>query len=482
MSNRRRKKQRKDNITNIGDFQRKGFSLKFNIGTVVLLFLLGYMIIQVVAFFSSKHIVSYEVVRGSLSVSNIYEGIAIRQEESYPCTGAGYLNFFAREGEHVAAGDLVYSIDSSGKIGEMIRSQSEDVLLSDTDLSEIRDMAIRFQKEFSETRFESLYPFYSQVTSNALKLSNYNMLDQLQMISGGDSSNFVYAPKSGTVVFGSDGLENLRPEDVTMALFEEKAQRTVPTSGELVSSSDAAYKLIDSEKWSIVIPMDLERAAQLEEKEYVNVRFLKNRYEAWAKVTLLLNEDGSYVQLDFTNSCITFAQERYLSVEILLGQEEGLKVPNSAIQEKKLFLIPCAYKMDSKNSKDGGFLVEVFDTEEGKKRTVFRDCKIYNSDDVYYYVDSEEFTAGERIILPEGADTYGLTGQNEDGSYTVGVMETVNGVYNMNKGYADFTMISILYQNDEYSIVKSNTQYGLSEYDYIVLDAESVKPDQFLYE
>ena len=59
---------------------------------------------------------------------------------------------------------------------------------------------------------------------------------------------------------------------------------------------------------------------------------------------------------------------------------------------------------------------------------------------------------------------------------------TLTGVYNMNKGYADFTVITILYQNDEYSIIKSNTRYGLAEYDFIVLDAASVKPDQILNE
>lgn len=52
----------------------------------------------------------------------------------------------------------------------------------------------------------------------------------------------------------------------------------------------------------------------------------------------------------------------------------------------------------------------------------------------------------------------------------------------MNKGYADFKQINILYQNEEYSIVKSNTQYGLSVYDYIVLDATTVNEDELIYE
>ena len=57
---------------------------------------------------------------------------------------------------------------------------------------------------------------------------------------------------------------------------------------------------------------------------------------------------------------------------------------------------------------------------------------------------------------------------------------TLIGVYNMNKGYADFKQINVLYQNEEYAIVKSNTKYGLNVYDYIVLNADTVKDDQFI--
>ena len=51
----------------------------------------------------------------------------------------------------------------------------------------------------------------------------------------------------------------------------------------------------------------------------------------------------------------------------------------------------------------------------------------------------------------------------------------------MNKGYADFTQITILYRNREYAIVKSNTDYGLNVYDHIVLDGNSVNDDDFVF-
>ncbi len=466
---RKRKKSTNSNITNIGDYRRKPIHL--NIGHVILILLFIYIVVTIIGYFRTKHIVSYEVVRGSLSVSNVYEGIAIRQEEAYPCSGAGYLNYFAREGEHLAAGDLVYSIDGSGKISEMLTSQREEMLLTEEDLAALQTQMIQFQKEFDEKQMGSMYTFAEAAASSTLKLSNYNVLDQLQMVSGGDSADFTYAPKSGIVVFGSDGLEDLKPEEVSMDLFDEKVTREAPSSGALVSADEMAYKLIDDENWSIVVPMTPERATELEEAEYVKVKFLKNQYESWAHVTTLYNADSTFVQLDFTNSCITFAQDRYINLEIMLNQEEGLKVPNSSIITKDFFLIPKEYKMESKGSKDGGFMKETYD-EDGNLKTIFTDTKIYYADDLYYYVDTDTFEAGDRIIMPDNAGD----------PYPISRMDSLQGVYNMNKGYADFTVITVQYQNEEYSIIKSNTNYGLSEYDFIVLDAESVKPDQIVIE
>ena len=85
------------------------------------------------------------------------------------------------------------------------------------------------------------------------------------------------------------------------------------------------------------------------------------------------------------------------------------------------------------------------------------DASVLNAGDILYKLDSQE-------------------------TYTVSKRATLLGVYNMNKGYADFKQINILYQNEEYAIVKANTRYGLNVYDYIVLDAEAVSDDQFIKE
>ena len=108
--------------------------------------------------------------------------------------------------------------------------------------------------------------------------------------------------------------------------------------------------------------------------------------------------------------------------------------------------------------------------EDGSVSTEFVPTTIYNSTETDYYVDDSSLKIGDYIIKPDSNDKYPISKK-----------ATLIGVYNINKGYADFKQIIILYQNTEYAIVQSNTQYGLSVYDYIVLDASTVSENDFVH-
>ena len=111
------------------------------------------------------------------------------------------------------------------------------------------------------------------------------------------------------------------------------------------------------------------------------------------------------------------------------------------------------------------------DDENGNATTKFVETNIYDETETEYYLDDSVLRAGNYLLKPDSTDKYAVS---KTGSLI--------GVYNINKGYADFKQVSILYQNDEYSIVKSNTSYGLNVYDYIVLDAATVHDNEFIYE
>ena len=93
-----------------------------------------------------------------------------------------------------------------------------------------------------------------------------------------------------------------------------------------------------------------------------------------------------------------------------------------------------------------------------------------NDNPVEYYVDMAAFNDGDILRAQDSATTY-----------QIGETIPLQGVYCINKGYAVFRKIQIIDQNAEYSIIKKQTQYGISQYDYIVENASTVSEEDIVH-
>lgn len=450
--------------------------ININIGMVAFLVIMFYIIICTIMYFTSKHVIGYEVKTGSLSVSNVYEGIALRDELVITSEQAGYVNYYAREGEKAGCGNIICALDESGQLQDLINKSSADgeSSLSEQDLSEIKNEMINFVSSFDASNFSTAYDFKFGIEGTVLKYANQNLLTNLNELNAQYNNgmvNLVTAPESGIVLYSIDGFEEKTAEEVDASWFDKtQYEKTQLISNSIVDEGDALYKLTDNERWSIIIPVERERAEELLEAEYVRVKFLKNQYESWGRVELIDGQDGNtYVQLHFTNSMVTFATDRFVDVELITDTQSGLKVPNSAIIEKQFFLIPMDYVTTGGINGTTVVLRETY-AEDGSKGNEVIPVSIYAEVDGEYYINDDELRVGDRIDKPDSVD-----------SYTISKVSNLTGVYNINKGYADFKQIQVLNSNDEYSIIKSNTEYGLVAFDYIVLDAESVETDEFIY-
>lgn len=467
--------QRRTNskVTSIKKYRRP---LNLNIGMIIFAVIFIYILICIAMYFKQTPISPYVVQEGFLSTNNTYTGIALRSEMVISAAESGYVNYYAREGERVGVDNLVYTIDETGRLSDYISGEQEGKnALSGKELSQLKSEIVSFEHGFDPKNFSTTYDFKYSVKGTVLKLANHSLIESIQDINKNaelaDLVNFWESDYSGIVEYWTDGYESLTPDMVSASHFEttDYARKEL-MNNELVVEGDSVYKLCLSEEWSLVFPIEEQRGQELLEEEYVKVRFLKNRDEAWGKVDLLHNSDGTYLELQFTNSMITFADDRYLDVELILNEKAGLKIPNSSVVEREFFLVPEAFVTQGGNTKSYGVLREMV-LESGELSTEYVETSVYSVKDGEYYLDTVTLRTGDRIVGTE-------TGEE----YTISKKATLIGVYNMNKGYADFRQIEILYQNDEYSIVKSNTQYGLNVYDLIVLDAASVNADQFIYE
>ena len=468
--------------------------LNLNIGMIIFSAVLIYVAYFVVNYFQYNPPKPYEVKEGSLSVNTLFRAIALRDEVIVTTENAGYLNYYVREGERVADGDLVYTIDETGRLNEYMESihQGQNSL-SGEELAEFRSEIVSFMHGFEPHNFNTAYDFKYSLQGTVLRLANTDMLENLDR-SGADYAGTIkscYAPATGIVSYWTDGYESLTADQVTADIFEKKVvysddsqeesqdeeenvyRKTQLLGTTLAAIGDPAYKLSTNENWSIVIPVESSYGAILEEEEYVQVKFLKNQYESWGAVKLLQNSDGNtYAQLSFTNSMVTFVSERFLEIELILDEETGLKIPNSSIAEREFFLVPEEFVLVEEGSSECTVIRQTY-LEDGTISSEVVDLEIYSYDEESkeYYFDIDVLGRGDILLKSDSQD-----------SFTVSRSATLIGVYNMNKGYADFREINILAQNEEYAIVQSNTRYGLNVYDNIVLNADTVDADQFIYE
>lgn len=442
--------------------------LNINIGMVIFAAIFIYVCICISMYFKTSHIRPYEVREGSLASDKLYTGIALREETVVNADSAGYVNYYVREGERAACGDLVYTTSAS-EVSALKSVSSGDVSLTDSEISQIKSDVINFTHGFSTEDFSKAYDFKYSMKSAMLKFSGSTLLSELS--SGSSSLRASYAPSTGIVMYWIDGYENTTADELTAADFDNaKYTKNQLLSNEMITAGSAAYKICDKEEWSIVIRTDAATAADLEEEGYVKVRFLKNQLESWGSVSLISGADqGTYVKLTFTNSMVTFSNERYLEIELLVHDETGLKIPNTSIAQREFYLIPTSYVTQSGDGDSYGVLREVV-LENGKQSTEYVTVSIYSEVNGEYYVDADTLRSGDVLHKTDSTAVC-----------SVSKKATLTGVYNMNKGYADFRQIEILYQNEEYAIVKSNTDYGLNVYDLIVQDASTVTADQFIY-
>ena len=78
-------------------------------------------------------------------------------------------------------------------------------------------------------------------------------------------------------------------------------------------------------------------------------------------------------------------------------------------------------------------------------------------------VNPDDFEENTTLRKPDSSDTCQLNKTRE-----------LKGVYNINRGYAVFRQVQILCESDEYYIVQSGDDYGLSNYDHIALTGKDV--------
>lgn len=447
--------------------------LNINIGVIIFGIIFIYICFSVGHYIFRTKITAYEVQKGSLAKDNTYTGFAIREEMVVNTDAAGYVNYYAREGEKIGANQAVYTVSQSADLNTLLGASSENKSnLSKENLSTLKKEVQSFSTSFTPKDFSKVYDFKYSMETTVLELVNANLLDNLSQSASNGSAAFrkETAKADGILVYSTDGYEGVTADTFKPDMLkQENYKKTKLQTTEVVNAGTPVYKEITSENWIIIIPLDTDTAAKLKDKDSINIKFKKDNVLVTAGLSLFQIDGKFYAKLGLKNSVIRYATDRYVDIEMQMNPVNGLKVPNSAIVEKSFYTIPKEYAVQGGDNNNVSFLLETYDKQGNASQTLITPI-IYYSTDTEYYVETHAMNAGANLIKQDSSDRY-----------TVGKTAALKGVYNINKGYAVFKQINVLYNNEEYSIIEEGTTFGLSVYDHIALNGKAVKEDDIIY-
>ncbi|NLO08459.1 MAG: hypothetical protein GX129_01125 [Clostridiales bacterium] len=447
-----------------------------NIGIVIFLILFVYIAINIYIYFTKEHISIYEVQEGYNAMDTRITGLILRDEELVTTEKAGFVYYFQKEGARVAKNSSVYSIDDSTNIMELITGSDDIMTLSSDSSKQFQYEIKKFHTLYSDYDFSYVYNFKADVESRMLDMLNETMIEKGMQI--GEDTGFQYtyevfrSATSGVVSYYMDNYETITKDSITKDMFDIKNyQNTSLRNTDMVSINTPVYKLVTSELWSIILHLTNEQYEKLQGKDRVNFTILNDGFDSSAPIEVYTNplDSSYYAEITMDKHLSNYLDYRFLDIELHLDKAEGLKIPLSAITTKDFYLVPLSYFTEGGNSNEQGLIKEEYDKDTGDVKLIFVPADIYNQNDIYGYVDTNQFSPNTWVRSTDGS------------RYQLTTTDKLTGVFNVNMGYAIFKRIEIIYQNEAYCIVDKNTSYGLSLYDHIALDANTVVEQKIIY-
>lgn len=451
--------------------------LNINVGVIIFAMIFIYIAFSIYTYMKKEKVQFFEVVEGNIVNDTAYTGLILRDETVQRTDYAGYINYYIREGKRAAVGTRIYSIDEMGSIAAYREENPEaNVTLTDRNISDIRRQLTAFSRGYTDRNFGEVYSLQYSLEAAVLEFVNFNALDNLDMLQEqfGNTFQQVRAPKSGVVSYSIDGYEELELSQISMERFDRSNYaKAITKAGQRIEQGVPVYKLITSDDWNIVFALSDEEAAKYAEHKRLKIRFPTNDLETEAEFSVMTGSDGKqYGKLDFTQYMIQFVSERFVNFEIKTENADGLKIPASAITTKNFYLVPVEFQTQDEETGSVGFMKETY--SENGTSVEFISATIYYSTEEYVYIDMGErgvLQAGDYVVRPDSQERY-----------QIGSSASLQGVYNINKGYAVFKQIEILNTNEEYYTIRKGTSYGLSVYDHIVLNAGTVYEGELIYQ
>lgn len=444
----------------------------FNPATCVVLAVLVYVLFCVLRFVSKEPITVYKVNKSNVSNNIELTGLAVRDEKIIKSSTAGYICYYVRDGEKAMKYSTVCAIDKSGEVYNFINEDADyQDLFTEENYSDIRSIISLYKANYDDVSFYNSYIFQNNITNKVLDLTGEILMQQVNSNGVSSRGTPVTTPYSGIATYYVDGFENYKIDSVSKDDFDKsKYSKQTLKSGDSVEAGTPIIKIIPSEEWNIIAPISQEQINSLGDRSNISFYINNSSFTAYMPFEIIHGSDGSYINIKMNKYLINYLSERYLSIEIVMEEDMGLKVPVSAIVDKQVYKIPLEFFSGGSNQNYSNQLNIQVKDDNGEITITQVSPTIYYRDDNYCYVDPASFKDTDVL--------YNITNNKTQAVSLLGT-DTVKGVYTANRGVAEFKRISIIKTVDEFALVESDE--NLKIYDNIIMNADTVTDNQLIY-
>ena len=457
--------------------QKKKFHMHINIGTLVFLLIVVYLMAYVISYLGKDKLAIYEVSASDIVDSIEGTGVALRKESLVNTTQKGYVNYYVQDGALVNKNGIVYTVDTSGKVQNYLKELlSKKNKISQDEKERIIEKLKVFSESYNDNDFSFLYETQNDINGTLLAYTDTILADNkddLEEKCGKDAYTSVTSEKEGLVSFSSDGQEGLKQNKVTEDTFLNKTKMRDLRTDKKQKAGSPVYRFVEGQNWELMIPVGRNNYNRLkkrkEEKDKIQITFHKDNFTTTAPYRCIKQDGAYYVIVSFDNYIQRYLNQRYLYVSLVLSETEGLKIPSSSLVKKQVYKIPKSFLTNGGNSSEKDQINIMKNNKKGERILYQTSVTIYKSDDKYVYVYSKDLKKG--TVVSE---------TNKEKILTLKDTTQIQGVYIVNRGYTVFKQVQMVERNEDYCIVSAQDS-GIELYDRIILNSDTVKEDQVIY-
>ena len=451
------KKNKDTNVDNnkkeIVKKKKKNFYL-LKIIFVIFLVVSLYIAMDLFKVFNKKSIGIYEVTSGEIVNVDRHKGFIFRSEYVETCKNDGYINFFVSNGKRVNRGAFIYTINDDESVLKNFTLLYEDKV-------KIKQNIKMQSNRITDLDFSNIYISKDSINNQLKEINIVKQLENIDVYNELVAKEKGFARHAGLISYIIDGYEDLKIESFNENLIKQYDTIDVETQKNNVKTNDKIYKIILSPEFEIAFDSNYDYD-NFDKNKTVSVKFVYENVSATGHIRSFIGNDGkkhfSLVILDYPER---FIDKRVVEFEIENKKISGLKIPIKSIVSKNCYVIP-KNMLEKDFETDENIIFKLGLNGDRVKVT----CNISKEDENNYYISIDDSLSKLKF-----GDV--LTNRYND-TFSLSDVKKLNGVYNVNKGYAIFKNIDIIDKTNEYAIIKGKTINGISLYDHIALDSSDV--------